>query len=178
MVNLRYLIMTFLSLNSEGVEVILEDSFEMGREVVVMGSLEEGASYLVEALILMGGSLLEVALRGEEAWVEVAFHSKDLEATRLELGDNNHYQEEEEEASCKEEADNNCTHHSTGLLGEADSNSYHKQEVNAIGFHCGPHRSRHLHNCVVHLHHHNSLRFSVLNLSLLMSHHLFSEQHN
>jgi hypothetical protein len=176
MVNLRYLIRAFLSFNSEGVEVIQEDAFEMGREVVALGSLEEGASYLVEELLLVGGSLLEGALRGEEAWVEVAFHSKDLEATRLEQGDNNHHQEEE--ASCKEEADNNCTHHSTGLLEEADSNSYHKQEVNAIGFHCGPHRSRHLHDGFVHLHHHNSLHFNVLYLSLLMSHHLFSEQHN
>jgi hypothetical protein len=109
--------------------------------------------------------------------VEVAFHNKDLEAIRLELEDNNHQQEEE--ASCKEEeANNNCTRHSMGLLGEADSNSYHKQEVNAIGFHCGPHRSRHLHDDVVHYHHHSSLRFSVLTLSLLMSHHLFSEQRN
>jgi hypothetical protein len=106
----------------------------------------------------------------------MAFHNKDLETIRLEQGDNNHHQEEE--ASYKEEADNNCTHHSTGPLGEADSNSYHKQEVNAIGFHYGPHRFHHLHDDVVHLHHHNSLRFSVLNLSLLMCHHLFSEQHN
>ena len=30
-------------------EVILEDAFEMAREVVALGSLEEGASYLVEA---------------------------------------------------------------------------------------------------------------------------------
>ena len=47
MVNLRYLIRAFLSFNSEGVEVIQEDAFEMGREVVALGSLEEGASYLV-----------------------------------------------------------------------------------------------------------------------------------
>jgi hypothetical protein len=31
------------------VEVILEHAFEMAREVVALGSLEEGASYLAEA---------------------------------------------------------------------------------------------------------------------------------
>ena len=110
--------------------------------------------------------------------MEVAFHNKDLEAIRLELEDNNRHLEGE--ASCKEEANNNCTRHSTGLLEEVDSNSCHKQAVDAIGFHCGRHRSRLLHDDVVHHHHHNSLRSSVLNLSLLlmMSSHLFSEQRN
>ena len=46
----RYLIGgAFLSLNSKGVEMILEDVFEMGREVVVLGNLKEGASFLAEA---------------------------------------------------------------------------------------------------------------------------------
>ena len=49
MVDLRYLVRAFLSFNSEGVKVILEDALKMGREVVALGSLEEGASYLAEA---------------------------------------------------------------------------------------------------------------------------------
>jgi cysteine synthase len=49
MVDLRYLIRAFLSFNSEGVEVKLEDAFEMAREVVELDSLEEGASCLAEA---------------------------------------------------------------------------------------------------------------------------------
>ena len=71
----RYLIDgAFLSLNSKGVEMILEDVFEMGREVVVLGNLEDGASYLaeawflVEAWLLVWGFLLRmVALREEVA---------------------------------------------------------------------------------------------------------------
>lgn len=49
MVDLRYLIRAFLSFNSEVVEVILEDAFEMAREVAALGNQEEGASCLAEA---------------------------------------------------------------------------------------------------------------------------------
>lgn len=110
--------------------------------------------------------------------MEVAFHNRDLETIHLELGDNKHHQVEE--ASCKEEANNNCTHRSTGQQGEVDSNSFHKLGVNAIGFQCDLHRSLHLRDDDVHRHrhHHNSLHSNFLNPSLLMFHHLSSELRN
>lgn len=49
MVVLRNLVRAFLSFNSEGEEVTLEDAFKMGLEVAESDNQEEGASCLAVA---------------------------------------------------------------------------------------------------------------------------------